>query len=175
MIGKISREKDHMTLIHAWSLLLRKWDRPVLLLLAGRVESEAVAIRQQCRDLGVEEHVALMGEVEDVPALLACSDLAVFSSRSEGMPNGVLECMAAELALVATDLPGIRACMPPQQRAYLTPPGDPYVLATALMNLLEDSQLRKELGRENRAYVASQFSTERMVRSTIDLVLEAMS
>ena len=101
-------------------------------------------------DLELGRSVRFLGDVEDVEAVLAASDVAVLSSRSESRPHALLESAAAGLPIAATDAPGIRAALGGHQAPYLAPPGDADTLAQLLTRLISDPDLRTTLGRENR-------------------------
>ena len=74
------------------------------------------------RALELGAHVHFLGPVDDVGALLAELDLGVLSPREEACPNGVLECMAAGLAVVGTDNDGIREVLGESSGRFLAPP-----------------------------------------------------
>ena len=74
------------------------------------------------QELKIVSSVRLVGEVPDLANLLGALDLGVFSSRFEGCPNGVLECMAAGLPVVATDIPGIIEAVGSDMKSYLIYP-----------------------------------------------------
>ena len=115
-VANVTNFKDHATLLRAWKIVQDEWqdgERPVLALagyLTGDIYPECERIT---REAGMESTVRFLGGITDVPALLNACDMTAFSSRNEGMPNGVLECMAAGKAVVASDLPGIRDALGP--------------------------------------------------------------
>jgi glycosyltransferase involved in cell wall biosynthesis len=94
--------------------------------------------------------------------LLAAVDVGVFSSRTEGCPNGVLECMAAGLAVAGTDIPGIREALGPEGLPFLAPPGDEERLAEAILDLAESPALRARAGAANRERIRREFTVEGM-------------
>lgn len=141
MIANIHPNKDHATLLRAWRRLLDRRDaerlpRPVLLL-AGRID-ESTALKVLAFDLGLGDSVRLVGPVDDVPGLLGAVDLFVYSSRSEGCPNAVLEAMAAAVPVIASDIPGVREAVGPDGLPCLVPPGDETALAGRLADFLRD-------------------------------------
>ena len=87
-------------------------------------------------------------------------DLAVFCSQRELMPRGVTEPMAAALPVVATDLPGTREALGEADAGVLVAPGDPAVLADAILRLAHDADLRRRLGAANRAAVQGRSDPE---------------
>jgi glycosyltransferase involved in cell wall biosynthesis len=122
------------------------------------------------RDAGLESTVRFLGGINDVPDLLHACDLTAFSSRNEGMPNGVLECMAAGKAIVSSDLPGVRDALGPHTEGVLVPPGDPESFACALISLLRDREKCSLLGQANRARIRAEFSVELMVERHLKII-----
>jgi glycosyltransferase involved in cell wall biosynthesis len=94
-----------------------------------------------------------VGEVDDVSGLLGACDLAVFSSRSEGLGRGATEPMYVGLPVVGTDVPGIREAVGDVGAAFLAPPGDAAGLADRIVRLAADPELRVQVGRANAALV----------------------
>lgn len=151
MLAHLHGGKDHETLLRAWSIVLETSRDPApVLLLAGRPSGTAEAVKALAFDLELGRSVRFLGDAEDVEAVLAASDIAVLSSRSESRPHALLESAAAGLPIAGTDVPGIRAAVGAHQFPYLAPTGDANALAQALVRLISDQELRAELGGENR-------------------------
>jgi L-malate glycosyltransferase len=113
--------------------------------------------------LGVAGRVHFLGTRGDVPALLARAHLVCHASRLEGMPNAVLEAMAAGRAIVATRAGGTGELLGDGQAGVLVPTGDPRALADALSRLAADPERQCRLGLAARRRVAAEFSLERLV------------
>ena len=90
-------------------------------------------------------------------------------SLHEGLPNSLLEAMAAGLPVVASAVGGVPEQVVPGQTGLLVPPGDPQALAGALNRLLEDQQQAARMGCAGRARVERDFSLAEMVRRTEQL------
>lgn len=173
MVANLHGFKDHATLLRAWRQViyrLEKVGRSVVLLLAGRFENTAESLQALARDLALGESVRFLGQVNDIAGLLGAIDLGVFSSRYEGCPNGVLECMAAGLAVTATDVEGIREAVGPEGYAWLAPPGDAEALAQHIVKLALNPELRSGLGDINRRRIETEFSPQRMSEQTVALI-----
>ena len=174
MLGNVRLIKDHETLVRAWERVVERWSgsggRPVLLL-AGHVQPECESLRTRIESGPLSEYIRFVGYRSDVSTLLSAADIGVFSSHSEGLPNGVLECMAAALPMVATDLPGIRECVLPLQYPFLVPPRQPELFAERILQLT-DPDLRTTLGQENRRWVESHFSVETLATNTLTAIAE---
>jgi glycosyltransferase involved in cell wall biosynthesis len=161
MVANLHGRKDHATLLRAWAYVKERWtlDKPPVLLLAGRIDSgEAPDLAEALR---MGETVRFLGPCHDVSSLLHAADFAVYSSRSEGLPNGILEAMAAGLSVAGTDIPGIREAVGPDGIPLLTPVGDAKAMAATILKVAADSDLRQRLGAANRNRVSALAPAER--------------
>ena len=172
MVANLSSYKDHATLLEAWRLVLDRWSGPLpLLALAGRFDDRAEALQRQAIQLGVAEQVRFMGDVTDISGLLVASDLCVHSSPSEGIPNAVVEAMAAGLPVTGSDIPGMREAVGDEGVVLLAPPGDAAALAAILQNLMADPAQCRQQGALMRRRAAELFGRERMCRETVSYVV----
>jgi len=114
---------------------------------------------------GLAERVHLLGPRRDVPALLKAADVVVLPSLWEGMPNVVLEAMAARRAVVATAVEGSEDLVIPGETGWLVPPGDPEALAAALREAADDPARLRLMGDAARTRVEAHFSPARTVRA----------
>lgn len=160
--ARLHRKNDHATLLRAFARVNARW--PVArLLLVGRGPEES-RLRALADALGVSPRVHFLGEQPDVAPSLAQMDLYVQASVAEGMPNSVLEAMAAGLPVVATAVGGTPELVLDGQTGLLVAPGDPSALADALLALLADGRLAESLGRAGRARVEAYFGEGLMIR-----------
>lgn len=110
-----------------------------------------------------EGDVTLLGQVEDMPALLAQTDMAVLpTSYGEGIPRSLLEAAACGLPLVASDAPGCREIVAHGINGLLVPPKDAPALANALRQLCQNPATRQRMGQASRAKALAEFD-ERIV------------
>ena len=116
------------------------------LVIAGEGECRG-ELEQRARELGIAECVHLLGRRDDVESIIASLDVAALSSDYEGLPLFVLECMANNTPLVATDVGGIGGVVQNGVNGILVPPREPDALADALACLLLDSERRGALAR----------------------------
>lgn len=177
MVANLQKNKDHQTLLRAWrtvSECLIAKGRRGLLALAGRLDAPD-ELQQLIEELQLDSSVRLLGEIDDVSGLLSAADLSVFSSRSEGCPNGVLEAMAAGLAVVATDCPGIREAVGEPCHPWLVPPGDAEGLAQRVIRLADDDALRAHLGSANAQRIQTEFTLDRMNADLATLLSSALT
>jgi glycosyltransferase involved in cell wall biosynthesis len=164
-VGRLKAPKDFLTLIRAFAALPEE-SFEALIVGDG---PDRVAVEAAIRELGLEGKVRVAGERDDVPALLADSDVFVLSSRSEGLPVSVLEAMAAELPVVASDVGGLAELVVDRETGILVPPGDVSALAAALGRLIDDRELRRRLGAAGRARAETSFDLEAFRRAHVEL------
>jgi glycosyltransferase involved in cell wall biosynthesis len=178
MLATLGPKKDHATLLRAWQGVLADLaprGREALLLLAGQsVRGGGEAAKALAYDLDLGRSVRFLGYVDDVGGLLEASDVAVLSSRSEGLPNAVLEPMAKGLPVVATDIPGVREAVGPDGVALVAPPGDSVALARAIARAAEDEDLREEARIRNPASIARRFGPDRTAETYAAVVAGAL-
>jgi glycosyltransferase involved in cell wall biosynthesis len=89
-------------------------------------------------------------------------DVFAMSSDTEQMPNTLLQAMAAARPVASVDIGDVRAMLPPENAAQVSPRGDEAGLAQALGRLLDDDGLRARLGAANRRHVVATYSKESM-------------
>lgn len=120
-------------------------------------------LRKSLEDLSRELHlgpdtVEFMGEVEDVASFYQQADILVLTSDFEGMPNVVLEAMAAGLPVVATNAGAVPDIMYNCHTGYILPVGDTDGFIHYILRLVRSSGLRQKMGNTARALVEKCFS-----------------
>lgn len=164
MVARFREQKDHPTfLLAAKEILCRKPEVRFLLIGSGPLESR---MREYAQHVGVGRRVEFMGYLDGEMLLTAIRrfHVAVLSSKNnEGLPNAVLESMAAGLPVVATDVGGCREAIQDGVTGFLVPPGDPERLAESVLWLLRNSDEATRMGKAGRARVEAEFSLSRMV------------
>jgi glycosyltransferase involved in cell wall biosynthesis len=119
--------------------------------------------------LGIADRVEFTGLRQDVPQILADSDIFVLSSLREGMSLAAIEAMAAARPVVLTDVGGNPELVEAGVQGLIVPSGDAAALAEALLTLREDPSRRTGIGRAARARVRDVFSLETMTRQYEEL------
>jgi glycosyltransferase involved in cell wall biosynthesis len=147
-VAEFSEVKNHEQLLHAWRKVVRELP-PAVLLLAGEGERRRV-VEKLARDLGLGANVRFLGFRNDVPQIMACADVVVLTSRREGLPQVVLEAMAAAKPVVATNVRGNRDLVSDKVNGFLVEVGDAAATAAALVALLQDKDLGRRMGDEGK-------------------------
>jgi glycosyltransferase involved in cell wall biosynthesis len=155
-VGRLNAEKDYPNFFEAARILLA--ERPDLyFVIAGKGPQEE-ALRAQLGSMGLTERVRLLGHFHDTREVYDALDVYVLSSTREGLPNTVLEAMAMEVPIVATDVDGVSEAVTHGREALLVPAADSQRLAGSIRSLLVDPAQADRLCRAARERVTSEFS-----------------
>jgi len=124
----------------------------------------AEALLRRAAGLGLGDAVEFLGPRTDVARLLQAADGFVLSSAWEGLPNTVMEAMAAGLPVVATDVGDVRELVEEGVSGFVVPPGDPQALAERMrFTMALPRQTLKAMGGEGRALIHGRYENGRVV------------
>src|SRR5262249_10688480 len=115
--------------------------------------------------LGINDRVHLLGERDDAALIVAGFDVAVLASLHEGLPNTVMEAMAAGAPVVATAVGGTTELITDGETGFLAPPADAEALARRSLDALRNPDLSARMAERGRQRMLSQFSMRRTVES----------
>ena len=168
-VGRLADQKGVADLVAALDVLQHV--RPDLrtLIVGDGPLRERLEARAHAFQLVAPGRTRFLGHREDVPRLLAASDLLVLPSLYEGMPNVVLEAMRFRKPVVATAAPGTTELVIPDETGLLVPTRNPPALAQAIRRVVADPDLARRLGEAGRARVEAEFGVDRMVARFADL------
>jgi glycosyltransferase involved in cell wall biosynthesis len=128
--------------------------------------------KMRARSLGIADKVLFTGFRSDLPGLLAALDLFWLTSRSEGMPNVLLEAMAAGIPSIAFDVAGVPELIDNGRDGLIVPQGDLRGLADATRRLMRDDERRKAMATAGRVKVRERFSIDRMLGGVEKYLIE---
>lgn len=169
-VGRLEEQKGHEVLLAALPALRRHLDGLTVLIVGGGRQERV--LKQQARDLGVEEVVHFLGTRRDLPLIYRALDLYVQPSRWEGLSLAMLKAMGAGLPVVVTRVSGALEVVQDGVNGRLVPPGDAQALAEAILDLYQKPQERRRLGEAARRTVAEHYSQEAMLKKLADLYQE---
>ncbi|HVO98183.1 MAG TPA: glycosyltransferase family 4 protein [Bryobacteraceae bacterium] len=149
-VGRLSREKNHLSLLRAFHQLPSNLNSQLLVVGEG---PERGRIERQIQRLGLAGQVTLTGHQRSAESYYRIANLAVLSSRTEGSPNALLEAMAAGVPVVATNVGGIPEIVTHDESALLVPPGDIGKMASAMEKLLTDASSAQKFVARGRVLV----------------------
>ena len=157
--------------------LLRDGGSSARLLLAGAPDAEnpAAIPEAELRAWGAEPGIEWAGHIADIRDVWARAHIAVLPSRGgEGIPMTLMEAAACGRPLVATDVPGCREIVVPDQTGLLVAPRDPAALADALARMVADAEFRQRCGRAARARVEHGLDAGTVGRETVAVYRELL-
>lgn len=170
-VARFTYQKGLDILLHAWARISGLMPCARLLLVGGGTllpQLDAMA-----RALGVSASVRFTDLVSDVRPFLAEAQVFVLPSRFEGMPNALLEAMAAGLPCVATRVSGSEDLIVDGESGLLVPPEDPAALAEALLTLMTNPERARKLGRAARERIENHFSDTILIGRLVTLYGES--
>jgi len=159
-VGRLDANKNFSALIKAFANLPLDESK---LLIAGD-GPQRKDLEQHIIKLGLSKKVELLGVIADANDLIAAADVLVHPSLSEGMPNVVMEAIAARVPVVATLVNGIKDLLPPDNEGWVVPQSDLYALRAAILEaILEPVKAQR---RVNRAFerLHQLFNSERVAQ-----------
>lgn len=161
MTGRITEEKGYRELVKALGKVKAKAPNLHLMVIGGQLSSERDAFQFQLGQLikqqNLEQNITFTGFRSDIPELLGLADVFTLPSYREGLPRSILEAMAMELPVVATDIRGCREAVIDRETGLIVPPQNSSELAEALAQLLANTELRTSLGKAGRQRVEAEY------------------
>ena len=167
--GHLAPIKGHEDFVRAAAVVIQ--NRPdIEFIIAGEDKSQThenrAALKTLIDELRVDDHVKLIGWVDDMRSFLSTIDLFVSAARSEPFGLAIVEAMAAGVPVVATASEGAREIIDDETSGRLVPIGDIASLARSIEELLNDEAARGRLAENARAIARERFSLERMADRT---------
>ena len=161
MVARFTHFKDHELLLRAFAQVPGK----ISLRLAGI--GETLSTVQKLADrLGIRDRVEFAGAREDIPEILAQTDVFVLASRTETLPISILEAMRAGLPVIASDVGGVSEEVIDGETGILVSPGSVDEMTSALTRLLADKAMRIAMGRAGRIRFERFFRAGQMIERT---------
>ncbi len=168
IVAALRPEKDHLQFIDA-AAQVRDHIPGAHFLIAGdgpmRGEIEArIALKQ------LQSQVHLLGNISDIPSLLASLDLFSLTSKNEASPVSIMEALACEVPVVAPNVGSISETVVDGRTGYLVTPRDAMATAQAWLRVLQDSRQSELLGKQGRELIVQHHSLRSMTTGYIELV-----
>lgn len=176
MIGSVHPRKGSDLLLEAWVRLTKRFPEAHLFFVGLRKDigyPDLVNFRRKIEKLlsasGAAERVHFTGLVDNVPDYLRASDVFVFPSEREGMPNAVIEAMACGLPVVLTSFEGLSQEFGQQGQEYLIVDRESESIAASVTEVLENEQLATRLGQSARNCIEKNMDLELTMDRYADL------
>jgi glycosyltransferase involved in cell wall biosynthesis len=173
-VGRHEYQKGQQYLVEAIGQL-KPSNPDLLLLIAGRKGTVTTRLEQLTEKNGLNSNIRFLGHRDDVPDILAAADIFVFPSLFEGLPGSVVEAMALQLPIVASDIPPLHEVVEPGCNALLVPPASVEPLSIAIRTLIQDSGKKTNFGIRSREIFEERFTLERCASRMIAFYHEVAS
>jgi glycosyltransferase involved in cell wall biosynthesis len=172
MVARLQPVKGHRFFVEAAARVISKEPKAQFVLVGdGPLKSD---IEDQAAKLGLKGRVRLLGDRADAAGLVASFDLLVLASLHEGLPNAVMEAMAAGVPVVATAVGGTKELIADGETGYLVPPADSDALSERITFALANVADRSRVAAAGRRFISAEFGMGRMVKSVEKLYDELM-
>lgn len=170
VVGRLVPVKGHQFFFTAFKQLVENgYDVRLLVLGDGALEEE---FRVSIHEMGLAEHVFLLGFVENPLDYVVGFDAFVMPSLNEGIPLAILEAMALGVPVIASRVGGIPEVVDDKRTGLLVEPKSVDGLYRACLQLLTNPELRQDLARQAGEHVQSEFSASKTVQETLLLYTE---
>jgi glycosyltransferase involved in cell wall biosynthesis len=126
-------------------------------------------LERRARELRVENRARFLGQRADVPQILAAADVFVLPSRNEGNPLALMEAMAAGLPVIGTAVGGVPELIASEDSGLLVRSGDCDGLASAMLRLFRDAELRHRMAARSAQHAFHSFTAPRMAQAYSEL------
>ena len=155
-VGRLVPLKGHRQLIHAMSQLVNYFPKIRLYIVGGgEMEQE---LKQLATQEGVDSNIIFTGAVDDVSVFLKKADIYVSTSHSEGMPVSILEAMAWQLPVVASDIPGNKSVVKQDETGFLYELNNIDSLVKTVLSVEKNRDLTCQVVRCSRLMVEQKYS-----------------
>lgn len=155
-VGRLDPQKNQKTIIEAFRRVAEKIPNAYLLLVGkGSIESD---LRKLAVDSGFGNRILFLGRRKDIGDLLELADVFVFPSFFEGLPVALIEAMFKRLPCIASNMEVFQEVIVNHETGLLVNPNSAEDLSGCMLNLHDDSNLRRRLGESAYMHSSSHFS-----------------
>ena len=172
-IGRLDRQKGHDWLLPQMPAIFAQRPQHSLLIVGDGPERKR--LQAQTAELGLQQRVHFLGWRADVPQLLKLAEVLLLPSRWEGMPNVLLEAMAAGLPFVSTAVEGADEIAGLLQGDQVVNQGDAQAFTERVLAVTASSDYRMQLGKANQQRAEEHFSLALMAKAYEDIYCQIIN
>lgn len=158
VVANLIPYKGHGDILEALSGVKAMLPDEWLMLWVGSDTGIAEELLSKARSYGLEKHLRWLAQRDDVPEILRASDIGLLCSHQEGFSNSLLECMAASLPMIVTDVGGNSEAVLDGVCGRVVPAKSPRDLSRAIVELSGNPELRARMGKAGRERVEKRFT-----------------
>ncbi len=171
-IGRMTAQKDPLTLIKAFKEIISEYPNAVLLMVGdGELKDKAIALT---KEFGLENSVIFQKSRADVADILFSSDIFCLPSLWEGFPIALLEAMAMRKAVIATEVDGSVEIIQNKKNGILVKPQNIQMLTDAIKELISNNSLKTKLAIAAQQTILNDFDVKNMTKKIEDVYLNVL-
>lgn len=171
-VGILRRVKGHETTLRAVRSVVKHFPNAKFLLVGEGPYRKT--LEDITYTLGVKQYVVFTGFIENIPEVYSFTDVAILSSWSEGIPQSILQAMAAGVPVVATNVGGVPEIVRQEETGLLVNPGDYEGLASGIIKILKNPSFAAGLVKNAKELVKKEYSVEGMLNKIEALYAELL-
>jgi glycosyltransferase involved in cell wall biosynthesis len=173
-VGRMVGEKGIVELVEAMHLVAQRIPEVKLMLVGDTFDDDRDrklkdTLRQKIASNGLASKVLLTGFVDEVPEVMAAMDVYALPSHREGMPRTVIEAMASGKPVVATNIRGCREEVVDGVTGLLVPVNDPQSLAQAIIKILSNPTMARQMGEAGRKRAVELFDEKLVIDRQVEV------
>lgn len=169
-VGRIMPEKDLETWLRAAALVSKSYPETRFVLVGEGQDAQMIsALESLAESLGIGKKVMFPGYRRKLLPVYASFDIFVLSSLREGLPNSILEAMALARPVVTTDVAGAKELVAHGETGFVVPQGASTELAQNMIFLLDNDQIRHQMGQASRMRIEKNFSFSQRLRNVEEI------
>jgi glycosyltransferase involved in cell wall biosynthesis len=173
-VGHLGHIKGHQDTIDAIAVIIKEAPDIHLYIAGDGNSTEKQILNKQIESLNLQNHITLLGQVNNVKEWLCACDIFVQPSIEEAFGLVFIEAGAQSKPVVATNVGGIKEIIIHQETGKLIPPNAPQEIALALQALLNSSKQRNELGYNAYIRIKKYFSMDTMINNYLNIFSQAI-
>lgn len=170
IVARLSPIKDHVSFITAASLVLEKISNVIFIISGSEEEVFVKDLSALAHSLNIVDHLRFIDRYDPLRELLSLFDIGVIASKgSEVIARIAMEYISTGIPVVATDINVLPEVIINNQNGFIVPSEDAYEMAGAIIKLLEDKELRKQISENNLHDFKSEFDILLVAKSIVTI------
>lgn len=162
IFGRLTAKKQHSLFLEVAKNVLDRHPEAIFLVVGEGPEK--AEIQSYAKELGITEHLYMLGFQRSVFELYALCDVVLFTSEAEALPNVVIEAMLAGKPVVSFDLDSVQELIRCEDTGVKVPLNDIYLMSQRTLELIESPERRRHIGEAARHFIMEHFSVNFMVQ-----------
>jgi glycosyltransferase involved in cell wall biosynthesis len=163
MVARFDHQKNQAALLQGLAQI-KELEWTLEFIGEGPLESN---VKKITRDLGLIGRVNFLGYRDDVEERLTKAEIFCLITNWEGLPISIIEAIRASLPVVATDVSGVNEIIKDKKNGFLIRDNEPEKIANKIKKLIQDCELRKQMGEKGRELFLDKFTYKQMHKKTL--------